>query len=100
MPDESAVEPDNLVVAWRGLNRAACPPTQRRSPWAFELKLDGYRCIAVKHGKEVTLISRHKKVLNWVLETLGSLRATSFSTESWFAEVRTVRICCVDEVNA
>ena len=32
--------------------------------WAFEVKLDGYRCIAVKRGREVTLFSRHKKVLN------------------------------------
>jgi ATP dependent DNA ligase-like protein len=32
--------------------------------WSFELKLDGYRCIAVKRGKEGTLFSRHKKVLN------------------------------------
>jgi ATP-dependent DNA ligase len=29
--------------------------------WAFELKLDGYRCIAVKHGKEVTVFSRHER---------------------------------------
>jgi hypothetical protein len=46
--------------------------------WAFELKLDGYRCIAVKHGKEVTLFSRHRKVLNrrflGVVEALASLK--------------------------
>ena len=46
--------------------------------WAFELKLDGYRCIAVKHGKEVTLFSRHRKVLNRrfprVVDALASLR--------------------------
>jgi bifunctional non-homologous end joining protein LigD len=45
--------------------------------WAFELKLDGYRCIAVKHGKEVTLFSRHRKVLNrrflGVVDALASL---------------------------
>ena len=27
-------------------------------------QFDGYRCIAVKRGREVTLFSRHKKVLN------------------------------------
>jgi ATP-dependent DNA ligase len=42
--------------------------------WTFEVKLDGYRCIAVKRAKDVTLFSRHKKVLNRrfpsVVETL------------------------------
>jgi ATP-dependent DNA ligase len=32
--------------------------------WTFEIKFDGYRCIVLKRGKEVTLFSRHKKVLN------------------------------------
>jgi ATP-dependent DNA ligase len=45
--------------------------------WIFEIKFDGYRCIAVKRGQEVTLISRYKKVLNkrfpGVVEALASL---------------------------
>jgi bifunctional non-homologous end joining protein LigD len=46
--------------------------------WNFEIKLDGYRCIAVKRGGEVTLFSRHQKVLNrrfpGVVDALASLK--------------------------
>ena len=45
--------------------------------WTFEIKFDGYRCVAVKRGSEVTLFSRHKKVLNrrfpGVVEAFASL---------------------------
>ena len=33
--------------------------------WTFEIQLDGYRSIAVKRGREVTLFSRHRQALPW-----------------------------------
>ena len=45
--------------------------------WTFEIKFDGYRCIAVKRGREITLFSRNEKVLNKrfpkVVDALASL---------------------------
>ena len=45
--------------------------------WTFEIKFDGYRCVAVKRARDITLFSRHKKVLNRrfpsVVEALASL---------------------------
>jgi ATP-dependent DNA ligase len=32
--------------------------------WTFEIEFDGYRCVAVKLGREISLLSRHTKVLN------------------------------------
>jgi bifunctional non-homologous end joining protein LigD len=47
--------------------------------WTFEIKFDGYRCVVVKRESEVTLFSRHKKVLNRrfpsVVQALASLES-------------------------
>ena len=32
--------------------------------WLYELKLDGYRCVVVKNGSDVKLVSRNRKPLN------------------------------------
>ena len=46
--------------------------------WTFKIKFDGYRCIAIKRGRDVTLFSRHEKVLNKrfpaVVDALASLK--------------------------
>ena len=59
-----------------------CKPVTALQPgqkWTFEIKFDGYRCIAVKRGQEVTVFSRHEKVLNkrfpGVVDALTSLES-------------------------
>lgn len=45
--------------------------------WTYEIKFDGYRCLALKQGEEVKLFSRNENMLNQrfpnVVEALGEL---------------------------
>ena len=60
--------------------------------WTFEIKFDGYRCIALKRGREVTLFSRNQKVLNKrfpkVVETLASLKGDFVLDGNWSPSLR------------
>jgi ATP-dependent DNA ligase len=55
------------------------PVTQLRvnPQWVYEIKLDGYRAIAVKTGNQANLFSRRRKSFNgqypYIVEALGEL---------------------------
>lgn len=50
--------------------------------WLYEPKLDGYRALAIKAGKEVRLLSRNRTLFNnnypVLVEALKSLKAKNF----------------------
>src|SRR5437016_5473792 len=68
--EASFVEP----MGWLSVSKLAEDPR-----WVWEIKLDGYRAIAVKCGSDVKLFSRQKKSLNkqfpYIVEGLGDLPA-------------------------
>jgi bifunctional non-homologous end joining protein LigD len=87
-----------LTAEERGLLRPAPPPrgssamkatlTRERFSdpnWVFERKLDGIRCIAVRSGAEVSLLSRNDLSMNTrypeVADALASQRCESFAVD-------------------
>src|SRR5438094_9788989 len=57
-----------------------CAPVKKLldgSQWVYEIKLDGYRAIAVKSGRTINLYSRRRKSFNhqypYIVEALAEL---------------------------